>query len=338
MHLTKALAPSWGNLISALECEAGVNPPNGIDFAARLDIVQEKLGRAKFQRQLRLKVLQPTASALIKAWEKNRKKPPSEVCALAHLGFLVNPIVNFNIETLSSQALMVGSGPWHPVVFHPPVADALSSPRSSRSMSDNKRHQRRVYHPHGAIDISGICVMTEREYQSMQGTLGLELAVHAAFGLDLAIVGMSLEDHYLRDQLEKFRNQIDLITWFVGHPVNDNMANWAYSKRVEIVESSWTNLWYDICSDLPGPEPNILAFEWLQLVIYAYHLSGQPMTDMINTILNNNPGDVIPKPSWVWKAILQGEDFNIKSTQPISEPPSDLTRDLCEVANLMSRD
>jgi hypothetical protein len=83
--------------------------------------------------------------------------------------------------------------------------------------------------------------MTEEEYNTLNGTLALELAAHAAFKNNLAIVEMSLQDQYLLDQISKFRNQIGSIIWF-----NSNFGGleiWAACNKVEIVQVEWNQFW-----------------------------------------------------------------------------------------------
>ena len=321
--------PSWLELVDALEREAAVQPPPGLtDFPPRLDMVLTKIGRVSFQRELRQRILTPLARSIVDVWRTTRKTPPDVIVALAHLGTLANPIVNFNIETISSQALVAGSGPWYPVVFRPPVADAVTDPILSRQFGDGKRHQRRVYHPHGAIDMSGICVMTEREYRSMDATLAFQLAVHAAFGLDLVIVGMSLEDRYLRIQLEQFRHQIESVTWLVSSTPSEALAEWAYRAQVSVVKVSWPDFWSEVVKQLPGPEEPNLAYEWILLVEYALKQLGQPETDSTNDLLFVVGLDPAQKASWFLKAAMHGES---PKYEPIShvgppEPGSDEDR------------
>jgi hypothetical protein len=328
--------PGWDDLVGALEADARVSPPPGVPFAARLDVVLERLRRVRFQRELRERVLRPLGEAIVAAWRKHRKVVPQEVLTLAQLGFLANPIVNFNIETLSSEALVLGSGPWWPVVFSPPVPDSLSGPKSSRGSQDKQRHQRRVYHPHGALDISGVCVMTEREYRSMNGTLALQLAAHAAFGLDLVIVGMSLQDAYLREQLDAFRTQIRGIIWVTQPPIEPDVEAWCYRSQVEVIQTKWPEFWDAVQQDLPTPPAHHLAYEWLQLVQYAFACLGQPLTEMTNTIIGTGPGPVDPATmaNWYWKASMHGEQPTYSPTAlgaHASKVPDELTRDMMEV-------
>jgi hypothetical protein len=94
-----------------------------------------------------------------------------------------------------------------------------------------------VIHPHGAIDASGRCVMTHEEYRLLNGTLGLENAVHSCLEDNVLIVGMSLGDEYLRAQLEKFRRQIREIFWvrLQGDEQDPKVLGWAKANGVQIV-------------------------------------------------------------------------------------------------------
>jgi hypothetical protein len=96
-----------------------------------------------------------------------------------------------------------------------------------------------VYHPHGLSTVD--CIITEEDYKNLDGTLALKLATHAAFGNQLAIVGMSLEDQYLRDQISEFRNQIDSIIWFNAQ--FGNLEVWARCNKVEMVQGKWSEFW-----------------------------------------------------------------------------------------------
>ena len=174
LSISKA-SPSWSDVVIGLEKEAELSPPEGLDLPSRLDATLNKLGRIRFQKELRKKILEPLAEDIVAKWRTSRKNIPPEIRALAHLVSMANPVVNFNIETLSSSALMIGPDPWSANVFHPPIPDMQSIWKSPKE-THGKKYQRRVYHPHGALDVSGISVMTKTEYKSMNGTLGLQLA------------------------------------------------------------------------------------------------------------------------------------------------------------------
>jgi hypothetical protein len=83
--------------------------------------------------------------------------------------------------------------------------------------------------------------MTWEEYKALNGTLALQLAAHAAFGNNLAIVGMSLQDEYLRKQISEFRNQIHSILWFNSQ--FGDLQTWAMRNGVEMVPVKWSEFW-----------------------------------------------------------------------------------------------
>lgn len=217
-----------------LEQCARLQPPrHDADFPSRLDHCLRTLKRKRFQAAIRERTLAPLARNLLEAQETLGKELPSQARELASLGSLANPIVNFNVETLTSCALAGPGGPWRPLPFRPPALDQLSLPRSDRESSHGKRFQRHVYHPHGVIDLVGLCALARSDYQAMQGTLSLELATHAAFGLNLAIVGMSLDDDYLRKQIERFRGQIRDVFFFTDRPPKSAIGEWAWRSQVQ---------------------------------------------------------------------------------------------------------
>jgi len=131
---------------------------------------------------------------------------PDNLRALAALGQLANPIVSFNIEPVSSLLLARPAGPVR-ILFQQPLGKPAYTWREPRG-----RFQRLVYHPHGLVTAS--TVMTASEYQANSQTLAFGVAIHAAFSNTLAIVGMSLDDQYLRRQLDQFRESIGRIYWF----------------------------------------------------------------------------------------------------------------------------
>ena len=259
-----AETPNWEKLVSDLEAQAKTQPPTEIALANRLDVVLAKLGRVSFQRQLRERLLTPIATGILAKWRNGDL--PAQAKALSHLAFLANPIVNFNVEMLSSLALVCGTSTWSHHAFRPPVPDSPKSLGRWTGGQHAERSQRRIYHPHGALEESGICVMTATEYRSMNGTLGLQLATHAAFGLTLVIVGMSMEDSYLRAQVETFRDQIRGVVWITDGSLDglpDEIASWCYRSRVRIQTVEWREFWERVLTDLPGPQLDKWGYEWL---------------------------------------------------------------------------
>jgi hypothetical protein len=118
------------------------------------------------------------------------------------LAQFANPIVSFNVEPLSS---VLPARPAAPIRLVPYSNDR---PSEFTWREPFGKFQRLVYHPHGLIITDP--VMTESDYHSKNGTLAFGLAIHLAFGNNLAIVGMSLDDEFLRKQIEDSRRQIKI--------------------------------------------------------------------------------------------------------------------------------
>lgn len=100
--------------------------------------------------------------------------------------------------------------------------------------------QRLVYHPHGLATTA--TVMTTTQYEDNSQTLAFGLAIHASFGNTLVIVGMSLDDEYLRCHIERFRSSIDAIYWFNSN-FSAELSAWAANHAVTCIRSAWSDFW-----------------------------------------------------------------------------------------------
>jgi hypothetical protein len=103
----KEPVPGWAEVVKKLELGAGLcDPPSGLPFADRIERCLGAMRRLDFQRKLRGLVVRPLAKALVDAANVRTEGLdvlPASVRQIAHLGTIANPIVNFNVETLSSQ-------------------------------------------------------------------------------------------------------------------------------------------------------------------------------------------------------------------------------------------
>jgi SIR2-like domain len=207
---------------------------------------------------------------------KDGDNTPSELAKVAALGQLANPIVSFNIESFSSTLLARPAGPARVIPFIKPETPRIEF----RELA--KAFQRIVYHPHGLSTVN--CIMTEEDYKTLNGTLALELATHAAFGNHLAIVGMSLQDQYLREQISKFRDQICSIIWF-----NERFGDlevWARCNRVDMVQGKWSEFWQDWNTTNVPQEGLLIA--WYRMVREAAEeLSGGTAYQMAQSITDD---------------------------------------------------
>jgi len=85
-------------------------------------------------------------------------------------------------------------------------------------------------------------VMTSRQYEANQHTLAFAQAIHAAFANNLAIVGMSLDDEYLREQITRHRGSLRAVYWF-NSQFPAAMKAWADENRVTTVQVPWATFW-----------------------------------------------------------------------------------------------
>jgi hypothetical protein len=307
-----SVIPGWKALVEELEKSAGLQPPKfETDFPSRIEVCLRKLNRNTFQSQLRSTILHRLAQAIVEGQDTHKTNVPEQARELAHLGSLANPIVNFNIEMLTSNAIAAPGGFWRPLPFQSPGAA-----RSSQTNGDGKRFERHVYHPHGIIDLSGLCVMAASEYRLMQGTLALQLATHAAFGLNLAIVGMSLEDAYLREQVELFREQIKSIFFFTANPPVDSIAEWSWRNGIRTVVAPWDRFWKAVATELPGPNELDLHLAWLSVLLAACSSSGTPTANGINVLINELDAKPEELDRWISEAKLKGEKVELRPGLP----------------------
>lgn len=272
---------AWQSIVEKLESAAGVKCPDfETDYPTRIEVCLRHLKRPQFQTILRETILRHLAKAIVDGQSVHKSQLPGQARQLAHLGAKANPIVNFNIESLTSQAIAAPGGPWRVLPFN--WGEGQSGQRQAEQPGRFGRH---VYHPHGVIDLTGRCVMAASEYRSLQDTLALQLAVHMAFGLNLAIVGMSLEDLYLRDQLERFRSQINQVFLFTDSELSEGISRWAWKNDVTVVKSPWDEFWSMTVKEFPGPDELNLHASWLTLLMSSCGSLGNPTADAIQRLL-----------------------------------------------------
>ena len=305
----------WAQLCNGLEDLAHINGA-GADYPQRLDACFNALGRFQFQNEVRNSILHSLCDTVISAARRHIDPDdcvPTEVKQLAALGALANPIVSFNVETLTSIAIAHSGGPYSFRTFTPPLDELEGLPRSSGGGTyDGKRFRRAIYHVHGALDAGGICVLTKSEYDSMKGTLALQLAAHAAFASRLFIVGMSLEDAYLRMQLEQFKPQLHGVFWFVDDAVRADLVEWAERSGVTPVHvGSWNDFWFAVQETLPAPSELDAALTWSSILSEAIHArSPQAHTWMLDGFRDLGGSELMME-RWRRRAKLAGVSAKI---------------------------
>ncbi|OGU41640.1 MAG: hypothetical protein A2X61_12695 [Ignavibacteria bacterium GWB2_35_12] len=276
--------PTWEKLISNLE--AMVEKETGKDYSVnksykyfeRFQIIQNRLSIDTYQSYIYNEIFLKLSASIIKAEEELNKTGelfPKIINNIAKLSHLANPIVNFNIEYLSSIALALPGGEYAIKVFGVPTPDSLY-PFSfiANYTRDNRTFKRQIFHPHGTIESSGKCVLSKSEYEALNGTLALTLATHSAFASDLVIVGMSLEDDYLKEQISKFRNQIRNIYWFTDIDISSDpdLEKWINMNGVILINipnKNWNLFWDLIDKHFNGPDTKSIIVTWANLVLQS---------------------------------------------------------------------
>lgn len=270
-HLCRAAGirgPGWAELTAELERTCKVSPSPASNYQVRLGTCLDKIGWKDFQQRLREHLLLPACVSVMKLAVEGAKSgawQPTVAEDIMRLGYSANPIVSFNIESLTSILLAYPDAPSTIAAFSPHVAGAVQPVTTLHYASaGDRRFARVVYHPHGSLDLGGICVMTDRDYDALHdGTLAMQLATHAAFGRNLVVVGMSLEDEYLRQQLTSFRPYVGHIIWFVNPAPRRDLRDWATATRVATVPlSDWGTFWAKVRSALPLPAALGMTHAW----------------------------------------------------------------------------
>jgi hypothetical protein len=149
--------------------------------------------------------------------------------------------VSFNIEPFSSLLLGRPAGPVR-ILFQQSLGKPLYTWREP-----GDRFQRIVYHPHGLVTAD--CVMTTSQYEANRESLAFALAIHAAFGNTLVIVGMSLNDAYLREQIQEFRRSLGDVYWF-DSTFPPDLVRWASRHEITMVPVDWPDFW-NVTASLP---------------------------------------------------------------------------------------
>jgi len=253
-------ALQWDELTKSIEARAGLTEGRSAQFPERLQLCADKLGPDVFRTYLRKIYFTDLCEAMLRRAVQSLNDGdgiPPEIRKVAALGQLANPIVSFNIEPFSSTLLARPAGPARIVPFIKPETPRIDFTEFTKTF------QRIVYHPHGLSTVD--CIMTREEYKTLNGTLALQLAAHAAFGNNLAIVGMSLQDEYLRKQISEFRKQINSIVWFNSQ--FHNLETWAMCNEVEMVQSEWSEFWEHL-NITPIPQDGLMI-AWYRVVLEA---------------------------------------------------------------------
>lgn len=167
----------WNGLVEWMEKKASIVSQVKNDLPWRLQECHRKIGFINFQRYLREKIFLELCES-VKAAAKE-SSIPVEFRQIATLGFHANPIINFNIEHLSSIALARAGGPCETRCFRMQPSLAFGYKSHNYDPSENVGFRRLIYHPHGLITESGQCVLGADTYaiHGQDSSLGVKLAV-----------------------------------------------------------------------------------------------------------------------------------------------------------------
>lgn len=265
--------PSWGALLSQIENDYGLRSDNNWAYPKRFELIQEKITAFEFQRALRKNIVDKLSDSILQYVKhqilSGEISAPIEVVNLATLGCLANPIVNFNIECISSSALAGWDQSYAIKAYHQKLPNRKRIYSSSGTISRERFH-RNIYHPHGSLEHYGLCVMTEKEYESLTETLGFQLAIHSAFEEFLVIVGMSLHDRYLREQIAENREYVKGVYWYSSDAdsFDNETIKWVEENEITIIPVEWSSFWKELKNILPAPTEFQQLFCWEQ-VLYA---------------------------------------------------------------------
>jgi hypothetical protein len=287
LGLRRDNAPEWGDLTEDLERMFGLAEHNELGFPERLQLCWEanKDGDRNYLRQ-RL-YIQICKDLLELSFEFNKNPTnfiPAQIREVAGLGQLANPLVSFNVEPLSSLLLGRPAGPVRILPYVHPAGQPVLHKREPDS-----RFQRLVYHPHGLV--TGDYVMTKDQYKKLSSSLAFQLAIHAAFRNKLAIVGMSLDDQYLRDQIRDYRGEMDEILWFNSKErFNEANLEWARANRVTTVVMGWKEFWAKWADPLIDVRQEDLCAAWYRVIEEAaLELEGGALGDLSRATAHFKP-------------------------------------------------
>lgn len=267
--------PTWKNLVEELEKTSDIIPPNiPATLPERLEIILSHINLYTFRQRLREMILKQVSLAIIAHAEKYRDIIPKTLKTIAKLGYLANPIINFNVETLTSQILSIGGGHYSIKTYGKREFDdnTTISRGTQFSMRDDnyedQRFKRHIYHPHGNIDGYGVSVFTDEDYKRHTHSLAYQLATHSAFDDTLVIVGMSLDDIYLREQISNFRKEIREIFWFqTSKPLGSKIEKWCWRYDIQLITfDKWSEFWDQVDKIFPEPQELDLLKTWLHLI------------------------------------------------------------------------
>jgi hypothetical protein len=156
-HVARSIGgtvPDWNGITTELETMAGLSVSSEMRSSnpERLHSCMQRLGPQVFRQAVSRQIYGELCAALARFAHRNRghlAKPPDSASQLAALGWLANPIVNFNVETLTSYLVARPGGPCRILPYR--IRDA-SRKDAFEEQEESSDFWRTVYHPHGAVN------------------------------------------------------------------------------------------------------------------------------------------------------------------------------------------
>jgi len=160
----------------------------------------------------------------------------------AVIGSRASAVVSFNVEEVTSIPFILFKGGgqlcrrlFRERVAYEPYEQAPIDPGPTAFP---------VFFPHGLLS-EGQVVLTQSEYDRLQAGVAMDTAVHIALGSHLVILGMSLDDSYLRHALLKHRRWLGDIFWF---DASFRHSEWARVAHVTTVEIDHAKFWGELAN------------------------------------------------------------------------------------------
>lgn len=258
----------WSCPIDLLKKTAGLAVPSDPQLPRRLELCCAAMGVQKFRQIVRAELHDRMYQKIVQMardeHRAGRVEVPLPVRALAHLGAIGNPIVSFNIEMATAIALSMPNG--SPLI----KTYSKSANHHLPYVIGERPHglARKVFLPHGCLELAD-CVLTEDEYISHQASMSFQLATHQAYSSGLFIVGFSLSDAYLLEQIKRFRRWIETIYWI--QPESDAKQR-ELAERYDLTlvsDGTWPDFWQKfenpLHEDLKPGEAALYA-TWIKLI------------------------------------------------------------------------
>lgn len=226
--ITRGKTPGWGELVRSLVPPGNSAIAVGADLPGQLEAISELIGHQRFRRALRERLMVPLSPENIDI----------DVCAhMAVIGSRASAFVSFNLEELTAIPFVTtrGTGTYCTRVFAQQLEyeHRLSGPKEPGPFTIP------VYFPHGLLS-QGRVTLTRSEYDQLQAGVAMMTAINVALGGTLVILGMSLDDDYLRSEISRHRPWFQDIFWFNKE---FHHTEWARVAHVTTVEVAHQILW-----------------------------------------------------------------------------------------------